>query len=395
MKRLFFFLFISCFFVAKAGNYDNAKVSLLTVMPRSNAVYTVFGHTALRIADPSQGLDIVLNWGTFDFNRPNFLYHFIKGETDYFLSAASMLDFINAYRRGNSTVVEQEIAIPDSLKLLLINALDENLQPENIEYRYNYFFDNCTLRPRDLVEKYCGGELAYPEQNEELTFRRLVHGLTDAYPWLEFGIDFLIGSGADSLICGRSSQFLPERLMMAFDGATVLSGGGSRRPLVISKRTLLEASQPDGKNVGNKFENILQSPLFVGIILFLIVAVSIIWGLIRKKRLWWLSILFLITGLGGCLVAFVAFFSVHPCTFPNWNLLWIHPLQLLGFAGFMLKRRSPVFVRYHALNFAVLAVLLLAWHWIPQELNIACIPLIACLLISSAYYLKYYVKQKK
>ncbi|MDR1783291.1 MAG: DUF4105 domain-containing protein [Dysgonamonadaceae bacterium] len=391
-KIVFFFCCFCCFAAANAQHYDNTRISLLTVMPRSNAVYTVFGHTAVRISDSIRGYDIVLNWGTFDFDRPNFLYHFVKGETDYFLTLASIEDFMRTYKRGNATVVEQQLNIPDSLKSLLIRTLDENLKPENVEYRYNYFFDNCTLRPRDIVERFCGGTIIYPAQTEELTFRSLVHGLTRDYPWLEFGIDFLIGSGADSLISERTSLFLPERLMTAFDAASVQTDGGSLHPLVLSKQTLIDSQQNGENKSKNNFIFFLQLPVTVSYILFFIVLYMAIAGIVKNKRFAWFSLLFFIAGLGGCLIAFVTFFSVHPCTNPNWNLLWMHPLQFIGLASFFPKRKFRLFLWYHAINLVLLFTLLFVSIWV-QELNKAFTPLIYCLIMSSVYYIKVYGKK--
>jgi hypothetical protein len=351
-------------------------------MPRSKAVYTIYGHTALRFYSPSRSIDTVLNWGTFDTGKPNFMYHFLLGETDYFLSEESTHNFLYVYKSGNSTVVEQVLNIPDSLKEPLLQMMQTNLLPENIEYRYNIFFNNCTTRPRDIIEKFCGGTLIYSNPNEEVTIRKLVHGCTEHYPWIEFGIDLVIGNGADSLISQRTEMFLPERLMNLLDQSVVKMPDGTEFPIVLSSNTLLQSKN----DIHTKSISPFTKPVAIIIYIFLIylgLTILAYW----KKRNYRLpfAVLFGVAGLGGCIIAGLVFFSQHPCTSPNWNLVWLHPLHLIGFAGFLFKKYYPLFRWYHAVNFVLLSCFLLGWHWIPQELHRAFIPVIGCLWLVSGY----------
>jgi hypothetical protein len=386
VKRFFFFLLliVSCS-LAKSQTYDNLQVSLLTVKPRANAVYTIFGHTAIRLYDPTQNMDVVLNWGTFDFDKPNFIFRWVKGETDYILSLDPTSYFNYAYSMRDATVIEQVLNISASEKETLVDILNTNLLPENIEYRYNFIFDNCTTRPRDILEKYCGGKLIYPQQNQPVTFRNLIHGCTQPYPWLEFGIDLVIGSGADSLISLRSELFLPEKLMNALDHSVVKYPDGTEQAFVISSKQIIQ-SQNKATAPGLKF---WDSPLIIGSFIFLIYLTLVIAGHIKKRRFRWpFAVLYFVAGIGGCIVATIFFFSIHPCTSPNWNILWLHPLHLIGFVGFLFKKSYPLFRWYHGINFVLLSGFLLGWHWIPQELNMACIPFILCLWIISGNKLR-------
>jgi hypothetical protein len=384
IKRIFcFFIFLTTFFSTASQTIEEVQVSLLTVMPRSKAVYTIYGHTALRLCDPSRSIDVVLNWGTFDSDKPNFLYYFLLGETDYFLSEASTQGFLYAYKTGNSTVVEQVLNIPDSLKTSLLEMMRTNLLPENIEYRYNIFFNNCTTKPRDIIEKFCGGTLIYPEKNEEITIRKLVHGCTEHYPWMEFGIDLIIGNGADSLISRRTEMFLPERLMNLLERSVIKAPDGTEHPIVLSSKTVLQPESDANAKAGS----LLTKPIVVCVFVFFVYLILTVIAYLKKRnfRLAFAA-LFLIAGLGGCLVAGLVFFSQHPCTSPNWNIVWLHPLHLIGFAGFLFKKYYPLFRWYHAVNFVFLSCFLLGWHWIPQELDMAFIPVIGCLWLVSGYW---------
>jgi hypothetical protein len=382
VKRfLFSFLLLLSLSLAKSQSYDNLQVSLLTVKPSPTEVYTIYGHTAMRLFDPSNNMDLVLNWGMFDSHAPNFIFHFVRGETDYYFTTMDYNAFFLEYSWKNTTITEQILSIPNEDKEALIRLISVNLRPENRNYRYNFLFDNCTTRPRDIIEKCCGGKLAYPVQTEKITFRDLIHSCTNPYPWMAFGIDLVIGNGADSLISIRQELFLPENLMNTLEQATVTTPNGDEFPAVVSSKIILQSSDEEISQL-----TFWDSPLKIGFVIFLIYLVLVVVGHYKKRcfRLPF-ALLFLVAGIGGCIVAIICFFSVHPCTNPNWNILWLHPLHFIGFAGFLFKKSYPLFRWYHGINFVLLSGFLLGWHWIPQELNLACIPFILCLWMISGY----------
>ncbi len=381
---VFFILFCSILPKVYAISWESTQVSLLTIMPRSNEVYTIYGHTALRIENQLQGLDVVFNYGTFDFDKPHFLYRFIKGETDYFLSVEDYRFFFYHYASNNATVREQILDISAEEKRQIMYMLDDNIEPENREYRYNFIFDNCVTRPRDIIEKYCGGQLIYNQAEEKTTFRKLIHECTAPYPWMTFGIDLIIGNGADSIIGKRNEMFLPVKLMKALDNASVENDSLPQRPIVSSSQIIIRSED----NPESRLNHSWSSPVKLGFIMVILCVVVAVYGWIRKKTFrFFHSVLFLSVGLAGCLVAFVALVSSHPCTWPNWNLLWIHPLHIIPAIGYLFKKTYRFIRWYHWSNFVLLSSLLLGWTWIPQELNIACIPFILCLWIGSGYKL--------
>ena len=376
---LFFLVGLYTFSTVKSQTYDSLQVSLLTVASRDKAVWTIFGNTALRLSNPAQKIDAVLNWGTFDNQKPNFLLHFLKGKTDYFLSATPFHYFISSYSADGATVIEQVMNVPDNEKAALLDLLETNLLPENTEYRYNFIFDNCTTRPRDILERFCGGKMIYPEQTQPVTFRRLIHQHTAPYPWLEFGIDCVIGNGADSLISYRSELFLPEKLMDALNRTTVEHPDKIRQPFVQSTKFILQSGDTQKSQL--KFWNY---PFPIGLIVCFLYFVFVITGYFKKRRFRLpFALLFFIAASGGCIAAGLCFFSVHPCVQPNWNLLWLHPLHFIAFAGFFFRKSYRLIRWYHAVNFVLLSCFLLGWHLIPQEMNKACIPFILCLWIIS------------
>jgi len=376
---LFFFLPLFTFSPVKSQTYDSLRVSLLTVNPHSQAVWTIFGHTALRLFDTIRKIDIVFNWGTFDAGKPNFHARFVQGKTDYFLSASYFKSIIEGHTEEGAVVTEQILNIPDDEKDTLFNSLFNNLQPQNIEYRYSFIFDNCTTRPRDIIERFCGGTITYPEQTRPVTFRQLIHQYTQPYPWLKFGIDCVIGSGADSLISLRNELFLPLKLMDALNHSTIKKQNGDIQPVVLSSAVILQSSGPQSTRL-----KLWDNPFTVGLLIFFLYSVSVF--LTYKNKYNFRSfyfLLFFIAGTGGCLVAMLNFFSLHPCVQSNWNILWLHPLHLFACTGFFFRKSFRFINWYHIVNFVTLSGFLMGWYLIPQELNMAFIPFILCMLVVS------------
>ncbi|MDH8702385.1 hypothetical protein M2138_001747 [Dysgonomonadaceae bacterium PH5-43] len=383
-------LFITSFSVSAIG-LDSLKVSLLTVMPRPNEVYTVYGHSALRLHNPYEGYDEVLNWGSFDFEDAlGFSFRFIKGEADYFLSTAPFSYFIYFYSSSNAAVEEQILNLNNEEKEQLLKIVSENLQPENLFYRYNFLFDNCTSRIRDIIEVSTANSLKYPEQKANVTFRDLIHSCVDPYPFMAFGIDLVIGSGADSLISVREEMFLPEKLMKILD-ETYIEKQEEYRPLVLSKRNIVQSvPQTDKASV------FFATPMFVGVLLLLICICLFVLG-IKKKRLYrgFFGVLFFITALAGCVVVFLVCYSPHPCVSPNWNILWLHPFHFIALLGYCFKKSYSLISLYHTVNLLLLCFLLISWCWLPQVFSLANIPFIMSIGMASALWLVNAKKERR
>jgi hypothetical protein len=385
MKLYYFFLLLFLMYMpVRVCAADGLQVSLLTVEPRANRVYTVYGHTALRLCDVSQEMDVVLNWGMFDFQAPHFLYRFIRGETDYFLSGALYEEFIESYREGNATVREQWLDLSEEGKEWLLAQLAVNLLPENRMYRYNFLFDNCTTRVRNLIEGSAPG-LTYPAAERGVSFRELIHSCTEPYAWMTFGIDLLIGCGADSVIGVREALFLPMGLSEVLEGSVVASRGGA--PVVLRSEQVLTGMPEETGRWGG------LSPVMVGYGLLVVLVAGVVMGRrCRRWTEWGFALLFLAAGAAGCLLGFMGLFSLHPCVSGNWNLLWLHPLQLVGSAGFVWGRRlgrragGGVLV-YQGMNMVVLVGLLVMWRGLPQVMHPAGIPLVLGLVLGAGYWI--------
>lgn len=313
--------------------FDSVEVSLLTCSPHEE-IYSLYGHTALRWHDLSKGDDIAFNWGVFDFRKPFFVGRFVFGLTDYELGAYPYPLFRQEYMAYGSSITEQVIDLKPEEKMKLKEALVNNLQPENKVYRYNYFYDNCSLRPRDLIERCINGKVTYaPREDYQPTYREMVHDCVRNHPWAAFGNDMLLGIRADLKTDLRQQEFLPSNLMYDFDRATIYSGG-EYRPLVKERRIALQA----GVQVIE--EDFPLTPSQCAWILFILSAGIALIEWKRKKRFkYWDALLMLVQGLAGC-VLFVMIFSQHPTTSLNLQLLLLNPLPLFFIPAVLRRRKS-------------------------------------------------------
>lgn len=389
---ILFFLYTSILFTSKATEVDSSQISSLTVMPYSNNVYTIYGHTALRIYNPKHNTDFVFNWGTFDSNAPHFLYRFFKGETNYFLSITDYYHFIQHYNLLKATVIEQTLYLPPKGKKHLLQMLSINLQPENRIYRYNFLKDNCTTRVRNLIEKATNCYLDTPDSSYSCTVRQLIHSCTYPYFWMTFGIDLLIGSEADKPICKREALFLPMQLKETLDNFIYSSGDS----LVVSSCKILQYNCE--KNIHSSF---LSSPTRIGWLILYIYGIiitattigickyqksKIVFNILMATKVYSAFLFFLAT-IVGCLIMFLVLFSYHPCKFPNWNLFWLHPLHFIAFFGYFFRNPFHWITVYHQCNLILLFLLLVGKPWVPQNLNPAIVPYIFCLILASSFHL--------
>ncbi|MDR1742850.1 MAG: DUF4105 domain-containing protein [Dysgonamonadaceae bacterium] len=379
------FVGLSLFFssMAQVQLSDSAKISLMTTSPWSGAIYAVYGHTALFVCDDSTGVDLVFNYGFFDSDQPNFMYHFVRGETDYVLGVTSFNNFLKEYKEKKLEVVKQELNLTQQEKQNLWEALYINAKPENRGYRYNFLFDNCATRPRDMVEKYVQGRIEYPADSTNQTFRDLIHECVASYPWMEFGIDLIIGSGADSTINLREKMFLPIYLKDAFDGAKIIKNDTLQYNLVKNSTFILKA----GNTESNTGEPEVLEPIYVALALLLLtIIVSVIQKVnVRQTALPIIydTLLFGAAGIAGLIIFFLMFFSIHPAVNANWNFVWLNIFSLLFAFLFWVKPLKKLVFLYHFINFAVLTLFLALWWLIPQELPLVGIPFAMSLWIRS------------
>lgn len=317
---------------ADSLQYQSMEFSLLTCQPHDE-VYSLYGHTAIRVTDKEHDVDLVANWGVFDSSKPNFVLRFVFGLTDYMMGILPADIFFKEYRYFGSGVYQQRLNLSLKEKKNLMLALEHNYLPENREYRYNFFFDNCTSRARDVIVDAIDGEVSYQPtelQRDERSFRQLIHWKNSDYPWAAFGNDLLLGMQADRNTDVSERQFLPEVLMADFDSAAVIVGNGEQKMLVDSAYWVVQPSSSPLMIM----EGFPLSPLACAlIILFVIIAITAYEYFVLHKHSYVIDrVMFFIFGLLG-IVLTAMIFSQHPTVRINLQILLFCPLFLvLAFA---------------------------------------------------------------
>ncbi len=314
---------------------DSVEISLLTCQPHDE-VYSLYGHTAIRYHDfhKKGKVDAAFNYGVFNFHAPHFVARFVFGLTDYELGAFPYHLFQAEYRHFGSMVTEQVLNLTAQEKYQLRQALSENLRPENCVYRYNYFYNNCTTKARDIIERCINGKVEYAEREDYTpTYREMIHEMTQRNPWSRFGNDLLLGIKADQPTTLRQQEFLPQNLMYDFDRARI-NDNGTRRPLVKERRV----SVPPGVQMHES--GFPLSPLVcfsillvIGIIIFLIE-----WKM-QSIFIVWDVLLMLATGIIG-IVLTLMLFSQHPTVSLNLQIILFNPLPWLFLWPVIRKKKT-------------------------------------------------------
>jgi hypothetical protein len=330
----------------------------------------------LRIVIPEEKSDIVYNWGVFDFDTPNFAWKFAKGRLNYMLSPEAPQRFLKTYFYEQRYVYSQLINLNSEEKSALMALINENLKPENLNYRYDFFYDDCSTRIRDLLEKAIGEKLLYPpgEIKDPPTFREMVGKYQHSYPWLNFGIDLIMGSPGDKQTLFRDRMFLPIDLKDALSEA-VVNRDGKMTPLVQNPELILDFQTP---SVSPSF---ITSPASVfTIILIVVIVLSAITKDKKRNRLLDIA-LFLIFSILALLMIFFNWFTDHAQMKWNLNIIWLNPFIFACLGSLLLNKNWHVWFR---IVFYISAAFIIIHLFLPQEFNIAFFPLLLTLLIRSS-----------
>lgn len=362
---------------------DRATASLLTMLP-GEEVYSLWGHSALRIHDPASGLDRTYNYGTFDFQQPGFVLRFLRGHLDYMLDTAPFSDEVAKYQYLQRPMIEQRLALAPETVQALYGALEENALPQNRAYRYDFIRDNCSTRLLDMVDGAlrATGQPAVrlPASGAQTTYRDLLDPYTAGHPWLDFGTNLGLGLPTDAVATPRGQTFLPLELMRIADGATV-----NGRPLVARRDTVFWFPDTGIAAPGFPWPTVLAWAL-------LALAVGLtVWMRIRLRsdRLRRLgarldALLFALTGLGGVVLVLMWIATDHTVTQANLELLWLWPTHLVAAVPLSRLAVSTLWRRYGLVT-AIGAGLVVALWWIwPEPMHPAGIPLALLLAFRGA-----------
>lgn len=372
---------VACQASSYAQDSSHIRIALLTCTP-GEELYSTFGHTAIRITDSSSVADNVFNYGSFNFEEPGFYTKFIRGKLRYYLSVENFEEFKYAYQADNRGITEQVLQLTAGEKITLMRALYANAKGPNKFYQYDFFLDNCTTRARDMLVKFKNPHpLFNPVMPAGTRFRQAIHQYLEGNEkyWSKLGIDLLLGQPTDGVMTTGQSQFLPDNLMNSFDSSN------SGRSLVLSKANLYPLNRQSTST------NFLTPMVVFTSLLIIIVSLSFS----TNKRVQTFlqgfdGIFFFITGAMGLLLIFMWVGTDHSMTKNNYNLLWAWPINVVS--AFFVNNHSKQARLYFGCSTVVLILVLFSWHFLPQQLNNALLPVVLLLAFKSA--LKYRQKAK-
>jgi len=383
-----YFLFLISYLgipnIAIAQDSSHIRISLLTCTP-GEELYSTFGHSAIRIIDSSRLrstdplMDVVFSYGNFEFTDNSFYLKFIRGKLPYFVDCQSFYPdgddpgFESEYQNTNRGITEQVLNLDGAEKINIEKALFENIKPENRYYKYDFFFDNCTTRNRDIIINNDTARIIFiPAMPAGTTFRQAIHLYLDRNDkdWCKLGIDLLLGKPCDDVMTTAQSQFLPDNLMMTFDSCK------SSRKLVLTKTELC----PSAKQKTSFF---IFSPTLVFWLLLLIVVVFSFnpAPFARNFLLSFDGLLFFSVGFFGILFIFMWICTDHSLCKDNYNLLWAWPTHFI--IAFFVSSKKNFVKKYFGFTAIFLALLLLIWFFLPQQMNNALLPIVLLLIYRS------------
>lgn len=319
--------------------HDSIEFSLLTC-GAGNEIYSLFGHTAIRYRNITQGRDWTFNYGVFNFKQKHFAWRFATGKTDYELGVCPYATFVKEYAEHGRSITEQVLNLTAEQKVVLEYYLSINMQPENRTYRYNYFRRNCTTEARDkifsVLPQYCDGE----EPLEKQSFRQTIHEYTEGHEWSELAMDLCLGYEADRKQTKDVLEFLPFNLKQSLDSTSYIIDADTCR-LVDGTHTI----KAQGQLAQDEFPlTPLQSLAIVAIII-----IVLFFRDFYKERAGWVTdaILLMMIALAGC-VLMVIMLGEHPCVRYNLNFLLLNPLAFLAIPYIIIADRKRCHSRWWA-----------------------------------------------
>lgn len=370
---------------------DTLIISLVTCTPGMD-VYAHFGHTAIKVMDVKNCRYEVFNYGCFDLRAANFVIKFIQGQTNYLLDSESATFFNYRYAVTGCGVTEQILNLNTDEKQHLYDLLTENLRPENQTYLYNWLYDNCTERARDIIEKAVDGKVEYLRPLPDLTARNMLHEKLMNAPWLSFGIDLMLGTEIDQKLDRRVQMFIPDHYEAELDSAFIVRADGSRVPLLENKVQVLSVTHPAE-------EPFPVTPMMTFTLLLAMAFVLTYYdnkrltktvGITNPKprlRFWWFDVLLLMAqGLTGIIIAYLFFFSIHPAVSTNWYVIIFNPLPIL-YALYIIYNviKSRDNRQYVAIaNLVVTTVFLVLMIARVQNFQLAAYPMVCAMLLRAA-----------
>ncbi|MEO8234781.1 MAG: DUF4105 domain-containing protein [Flavobacterium sp.] len=306
-KKILSLLFFIQFLISYAQQSpisESTKISIITI-GLGDEVHSLYGHTALRIQDYKTNMDLVYNYGMFDFSTENFVAKFAKGDLQYYAAAYPYVDFEYSYREDNRSIYEQVLNLSILEKQNLFDKLNTSLLPENTFYTYKFIDRNCTTKVIDIVNEVLENKPIIKKNTNTSTYREVLFPYASNHFYEQLGINIIFGQKVDNQ---ATTIFLPLDL---YDNLQTISY--KNKPLVSETNIVFEANR--------------ATPVSYLDSIYSLIAILLLFVILNKKATYIIYFSFL--GLIGLLFSFMSIYSFHKELFWNYNILLFNPLFLL------------------------------------------------------------------
>ena len=359
MENKFYILIFSFtfFYSFTIKGDDNIEFSIITIGPYEDELYSAFGHSGIRYIDKINNIDLFYNYGVFDFDQPDFYLNFLNGRLLYMVGKYNYQTVESFYINQNRYIKEQVLNLNDSEKKIIFDYLEQNIQPENRTYLYNYVYNNCATKIRDILFTVYGERITFKDTSDNKTIRSLMDIYLKNNKWGDLGIDICLGIEIDKKASYSEEMFLPEYLFNNLEGSFL-----DENIKLISKTNIINSNS----TVINK--NIFQ-PKYI-FLLFLTICIILSFRQIKYslRYIYFDFSVLLASGIVGTLLIYLWFFTDHLSSF-NYNLIWAVPFNVIFSFLFIFNFKSILTRWYIIINSVILFSLLILWSFLPQNLN--------------------------
>lgn len=308
MKKILVLLFIFCSLYSHSQEPQLSSGTTVSIFTCGSGaeLYSTFGHTAIRIKDVTNRLDVVYNYGTFDFSTENFYLKFVKGDLQYFVTATTYDDFILEYQFTKREVIEQTLYLQQDKKQQLFDLLNASLRSDDRFYTYKFIDRNCTTMVVDKINAILGSSTIQKVDDKTVSYREVLYPYFENYFWYKLGINIIFGAKTDKK---AEKLFLPIELLNSLDKAKI-----NGKPIVVKKEMVVASNT--AKSAFSFFNSI-----------YFVIALFIVFVLVNNKKIF--SIYLLFAGLLGIFLCLVGLYSQHQEVLWNYNALLFNPLFVL------------------------------------------------------------------
>lgn len=396
MNKLLKYIYLALFLIPFTGYSQTlqlssqAEVSVITCGPGYDELYATFGHSAFRVLDIPNKIDRVYNYGTFNFDTPNFYTKFAQGKLLYELRAYNFGNFLRSYHDEDRWVKGQVLDLEPSEVQLVFDFLENNAKPENRSYKYDFFYDNCSTKLYDVLETVLGDKIVFQNNfdQHDYTHRDLIQLYLANHPWGDFGIDLALGSVIDDKATAKEYMFLPDFVFEAFTKIQIKKDDVEKPIVKRTEEILLDQ------------EVVVEKTIFTPFVFFSLIAIIIIIITYFDYKKWKRNrivdlLLFLVTGLAGVLIVLLWFATDHSATANNFNIFWAFFPNLI-IAYILFKNKAKIWLKnYMMLLLVLLDILVLLWIFKVQIFSIALLPILIALYVRYIYLWMYFGKVTK